>query len=231
MLKRALLIIVGVVAGGFWLQAQQTVNAPKAPTVIAPAAGGSISTRWPLVTVTSPIDAQFSWVNQGGASVDVTSAGIYLQAPVAASTNLRVRVKSAPATPYTITAAFVSTLVTASLQDAGLVFRESSTGKMVVFQLASLGTYVTTASGPTALVTNLMGPLGLTGSWPAFWRIADDGVNLTYSQSIDGAHFVALYQASRTGYLTGGPDQVGFFVNEQTNTYVAGMLLLSWSQS
>src|SRR6266446_5233542 len=58
---------------------------------------------------TAPVDGDYAWINQGGASVTVNANGsICLYAP-ATGDSLRVRKKAAPATPYTMTAGFMAT--------------------------------------------------------------------------------------------------------------------------
>jgi hypothetical protein len=47
--------------------------------------------------------------------------------------------------------------------------------------------------------------------------------------STDGQNFKVIHTVGRTDFLTA--DQVGFFVNDQSNTIAAGMTLLSWKQA
>jgi len=193
---------------------------------------GSAWVPWgPLFPMTAPIDGDFAWVNQGGASVSTTNGGVYLEAPISASKNFRIRVKTAPATPYTITTAFLPAQLGVLAQFTGLCFRQTSDGKLMGFYIISTTTNVTLSvtslDSPTVGNTNLR-----QIEWPprslVWLRIADDGTNRKYSYSADGQHFVEVYSELRTTFLTA--DQVGFLVNDETNVYTVGMMLLSWAQ-
>ena len=193
---------------------------------------GSAWAPWgPIFPMTPPVNGDFSWVNQGGATVSASKGGIFLYGPKGSSTNHRCRVKTAPSTPYTITAAFLAGVATANYQEAGLLFRESSTGKMVNFKIVyPIGVAVAKVTNETTNLANLS-YVGLWNTQPLFWRIADNGTNLIFSWSYDGQNFIEFYSVSRTSHMAGGPNQVGFFVNDESNVVDVGMTLLSWKQA
>lgn len=188
----------------------------------------------PLFPFTAPVDGDFSWTNQGGASVVTTQGGIYLLAPANAGASLRIRRKAAPSTPYTITAAFAASILNLSNQRAGLCFRQSSDGKLVIFYLLATNaaftlqtdkfTNETTGSATySSIAANAMrGPV-------VFLRIADNGTNRICSYSTDGQNWIQIHSVGRTDFLTA--DQVGFFVSEESNSVAAGMTLLSWKEA
>src|SRR5437763_9881287 len=68
--------------------------------------GASVYAAWgPIFPLAVPDDASYSWVNQSTATVTTTKGGIHLLQPAGSTgTNASLRVKSAPATPYTLTA-------------------------------------------------------------------------------------------------------------------------------
>jgi hypothetical protein len=57
-----------------------------------------------------PAVASWTWVNQGSATAVDSNAGVYLQCDAVNTDNYRILVKTAPSTPYTITAAFSAIL-------------------------------------------------------------------------------------------------------------------------
>lgn len=182
---------------------------------------------------TPPVSGDFSWVNQGSATVDTTYGGVYLEAPVSASANLRCRVKSAPSAPYTITAWF-RTFFVIGTQAAGLCFRQSSDGKIHVFWVLhsnSNSMYLISAKYSSATAYSADYTARQVGTRPgSMWlRIADDNSNRICSYSIDGQHWIVFDTQTRTNYLTA--DQVGFLVDEETNTLKAGMMLASWKEA
>jgi hypothetical protein len=194
---------------------------------------GSAWVPWgPIFPFTPPVDGDFSWVNQGSATVSTTNGGIYLYDPTAdASANLRCRVKSAPSTPYTVTAAILMDPIVVANHNGGLLFRESGTGELVLFgMLQATGSLLqvdnwNSASAFNANVVNVS-----TRSSALVWlRIADNGTNRICSVSSDGQNWITVSTVARTTFLTA--DQIGFFVAARNATYPMGMTLLSWKEA
>ena len=184
----------------------------------------------PLFPCTAPVDGDFAWINQGDASVSTTNGGIFLSAPSNGSHNVRVRKKSAPATPYTVTAMFLPRLLDVVVA-AGLCFRQSSDGKLHTFGVAYGGVTLFASqkhTSPTSFSANYTTvAVRETGS-PLFLRIADDGSNRICSWSMDGQNWIALHTVGRTDFLTA--DEVGFFITPST-TVVSAMTLISWKEA
>lgn len=197
--------------------------------------GVSLWVPWgPIFPLTLPIDGDFGWVNQGGATVDATKGGVYLLGPANGSIGWRARVKAAPATPYVITAALLLDGLSADFHQVGLCFRESSTGRLHVFtiqtnpaadlpQLSSIKYTNETTFSATYLQARYQ-PMR-----PLWLRIADNGVNRICSYSPDGQNWQVFHSVSRTDFLTA--NQVGFAVNPENATFGVGLSLLSWRQS
>jgi hypothetical protein len=187
----------------------------------------------PLFPMTAPVDGDFAWINQGGASVVTTFGGIYLTTPLSASVNYRIRKKAAPSTPYTITAWLLHNLTNVSNQSCGICFRQSSDGKLVIFALDasatgfSLGVFKFT--NPTTFSATYVSRAAFALGPQICLRIADNATNRICSVSTDGQNFKDIHSVGRTDFLTA--DEVGFFVNDQSNTIAAGMTLLSWKQA
>lgn len=200
---------------------------------------GSAFAGWgPVYPFTPPDDSLFSWVNQGSASLSLTSGGIYVQDPAHSGENWRIRKYTAPATPYVITAAF-SALLMANAK-AGIGFRQSSDGKLAAlifemtggnFQIASQKmtnptTYsanysTSTGQGPAVCITK--------GGSLCWFRIADNGTNRICSLSLNGQNWIVFHTVSRTDFLTA--DEVFFFINAGSTSADAAIQLMSWVQS
>lgn len=145
------------------------------------------------------------------------------------------RYRAAPATPYTITALMLVTIIHKAYQGYGLAFRQSSDGKLhanlmiaidlglTVFDLRS--TKFPTSAG--AAIDYLVTKYGAQLAW---FRISDTGVNRVCFVSSDGINFIQTHTIARTDYLTA--DQVGFYVSKQ-NLAVPNfgpiVRLLSWA--
>jgi hypothetical protein len=187
----------------------------------------------PLFQMTAPVDGDFAWINQGGASVVTTFGGIHLTTPLSATVNYRIRKKAAPSTPYTITAWLLHNMTNVSNQSCGVCFRQSSDGKLVIFALDasatgfSLGVFKFT--NPTTFSATYVSRAALALGPQICLRIADNGTNRICSVSTDGQNFKDIHSVGRTDFLTA--DEVGVFVNDQSNTIASAMTLLSWKQA
>ncbi len=199
---------------------------------------GSAWVPWgPIYAMTQPVDGDFAWINQGGASVDASKGGIYLLGPASTTTSLRLRVKAKSA-PYTITAAFLMTCPTIDFVECGLAFRQSSDGKLAVLMLSSDASQSTgwfMASRKWASPTSFSGNYVTATMQPpaigavVWFQLSDDSTNRIVRFSSDGQNWTVFHSVGRTDFLTA--DQVGFYVNAQNATYGVGMTLLSWKET
>lgn len=195
---------------------------------------GSAWAPWgPIFPLTAPVSGDFAWVNQGGASVDTTYGGIYLLAPATAGTSWRIRKKTAPSTPYTITAAFLASAAALDNAYQCIGFRESSSGKLVTFGLqASTGSHlkVDKYTDETTFSATYLDAIARFGGGSAIWlRIADNGTNRICSVSPDGRHWTVVHTVGRTDFLTA--NEVFFACQAQNASYDADMTLISWAQA
>lgn len=195
---------------------------------------GSAWVPWgPVFPMTAPDDTGFSWVNQGSASVVTTNGGICLVGQVDSTLNVRLRVKTAPSPPYTVTAYLMPRLLDINQHIAGICWRESGTGELGLFGIDTNGTGVlldfNNMNSPTSFnsapFSNLIGTIP-SGIW---LRLEDDNTNRKLHWSWDGVNFMQVYSVARTTFLT--PNQVGFYVGDTSNTYVPAATLLSWKEA
>jgi hypothetical protein len=183
--------------------------------------------------LTRPVTGDFAWVNQGSSTVTHDAGFAYLVAAGAASPNLRLRVKTAPATPYTITGVVVARHNgTAGL--AGLCWRQSSDGKVITMALGGSGVntlLVTKYTSETVLSAAYATVNVLSPAAPAFWflRIQDNGTNRISSYSIDGYNWIVVHTVVRTDFMTA--DQVGWFVNANAVGQDSQASLFHWEQT
>jgi hypothetical protein len=203
---------------------------------------GSAWVPWgPLFPLTAPPTAGWSWVNQGSspaAAVDTSKGGLSLSVDAAAAA-FRMYVRSAPATPYTITAALLFDFFPTDYVNAGLVFYESGTGKIVNFSQIHNGTNSTffrvgkmnsVTSFNSVYVDQSMSDIPCFGPF-VMVQLSDDGTNRVCRFSTDGGlHFQQLHSVGRTDFLAGGANQIGLYVESHATKHV-GVTLLSWAQS
>lgn len=178
-----------------------------------------------------PDDTGFGWVNQGSSTL-TTSAGAFVMKAVAGEGSFHIRSKTAPATPYTVTAAFRASLAGNQFPGVVLLHRQSSDGK-----LRNVGFFMD--SGAVLSVDNFTNPTtfssrpvnagaGMVNQVGVFWlRLSDDGTNVKYYFSHDGRNFIQLYSVGRTTFLT--PDQIGWAVKSHSgSSFDSYGTLLSW---
>lgn len=193
---------------------------------------GSAWVPWgPTFPMTQPVNGDFSWVNQGGASVSTTNGGICLTVPSNSGNSLRLRVKTAPATPYTVTAHLIGSFFPGQYKGFGIVFRQSSDGKITpitVYDQAgdnyiAVGKWTDTSTFSANYVAS-----SLPGARSIFLRMSDDGTNRKSYISHDGVNFVLVHSVSRTDFLTA--DQIGWFGNCDTTQSDGYVTLTSWKE-
>lgn len=186
----------------------------------------------PIFPMVEPVSGDYAWINQGSASLNTTPGGIYLLAPAtgAGTPSVVIRKKAAPSTPYTITAAFIPQLTTASGLSVGVGWRQSSDGKLVYIALdiggAALNVYKFTS--PTVFSATYAG-VAILAVWPLFVRFTDNGTNRIVSWSRDGQNFLQIHSVGRTDFLTA--DEVMFAAQAQLASGNAAMTLLSWKET
>ncbi len=191
----------------------------------------------PVFPVIPPINGDFAWVNQGGATLDTAQGSVFLLSGLDASTSWRMRTKAAPATPYTITIGFIPHLWRfAGPSRVALIWRESGGGTFTTMELTFNSAPATPdiSFNKWAGPTSFSGSYGSTGSYvpfaPLHWyRFGDTGTNRTASVSIDGRHWEQIFTIGRTDFLT--PDEIGFGVDANSATYHAGINLISWEET
>lgn len=196
---------------------------------------GSAWAPWgPIFPMTPPVNGDFAWANQGGASVDTTYGGVYLLSPASAGNNMRVRQKAVPSLPYTITAAFLADHMTVQFPSAGIgwsdgtkyaVIRTTPDTAAVPYLFICSSKWSTTtafSANYTQVGRHLFGSI-------VWFRITEDNTNRTTYFSMDGQHWTQIHQVGRTDFLTA--TQVLFFVESNNATWPAGMLLLHWKQT
>jgi hypothetical protein len=202
---------------------------------------GDVWDSWgPLFELYEPDEVGYAWVNQQTATTDVTYGGVLLSspAPLLAGDNINIRVKTAPATPYTIKAGFIPTLYPADQTSCGLIFRETATSRVIFFRLmfdtastskTDLVLSVDRYTNPTTLSANYKVATANIIKSPLFWfSITDDGVDLTFSYSNDNIDYTEFFQSARNNFFAVGPDEVGYAINSNTTSGNAIMALLSW---
>jgi hypothetical protein len=192
-----------------------------------PAAGTGLFRQVMSPTPTSASTGLGTWLNQGAAAVSDSATGMTIDSPLSATTNLRGRYKSAPASPYTITALLGAT----GSSFAGIGWYDG-TAKLQVLSIESLILRVRQFTNPTTLSAVNFSSFSNFYTASVWLRLQDDGTTVSFSFSQDGINFMSVYSiAKASGFLgASGYSNVVFFVVPPTNARGISTLL-SWSQN
>ncbi len=176
--------------------------------------------------VVPPVPADFTWVNQGDASLSTASGGLTVSGPGNASTNLRIQKKTAPTAPWTATTLIAAFTGAADNHRAGILMRENATGKLLSISTgggatSNAGIAVDRWNSATSFnaqpkATNIPVQNFQSGLW---LRAVYDSTNVKFFFSPDGFIWSEYYSESKTSFFTTAPDEVGLFINvEGTGT-------------
>lgn len=203
---------------------------------IASSGGGGGAANVTAVAITNyPIAANFTWQNQGTATVSGgSSSPMLMQIAASAADSLKIQEIAAPATPYSITAYMDINFRFNNFAWAGLIIRDSSTGKLVSFgftmQNQILFSYdkwnSVTSFNSQVTLSDFDG--SLPGPLPRVLKVRDDGTNFVFSVSWDKVNFITLQTISRTDFLT-TPDHIGWYGNSR-NSWPVYVNLWLWEQ-
>lgn len=184
---------------------------------------------------TSLTVASFAWLNQGGATAsDYESGGVYMFAPQNTGDSLRILTKSAPGTPYTLTAAIRFGLSADSATSVlsgdlcGIAFRENATSKISLIGVGGNATLTQQeyTDATTFSFTNAVQSWRFDG--PIWLQLENDGTNLNFAYSIDGINWIQLYTELVADFFTTAPDELCMFINNSKNQADSQMSVLSW---
>jgi hypothetical protein len=183
---------------------ERLLQSPTAGEARSPSGVSGADFYGPLWKLGDPTVPSWVWQNQRGASVVQTNGIVHISAP-STTTNVRSRLIAAPGTPYTMTALLRQRYrVATNTQYAGLVFRESSTGKLYMFYVHAGGILQTVKfSNDTTFSAGPVINVALPGAAGDFhWlRVTDDNTNLRFAVSLDGVNFTEYGTEGRTALI------------------------------
>lgn len=175
--------------------------------------------------------SDFTWANQGTSAAVDQDGGIKLTIP-GSTRQMRVLYRTAPATPYTVDMAFYLGSISLDAQLAG-GFTVGDGTKWSNLSYYPVDYKLAMVDWPSATGTPAAGAdSGQIMIPPMIWiKFTDDGANHTYSWSPDGGNWQVVHSQSRTDYLSGGGDRVGFFMDNGGDTDSHGFfgMLKHWS--
>ncbi len=171
---------------------------------------------------TPPPLTSWSWDNQGTSSVDETGPGILLTSTTVAS-GLRIRYRTAPATPYTISAALYIDFRSGADVAADFGFRDSA-GKLILWHMAVGGVaYVfkfTNSTTPVAAYNSFTSSQMFYDN-PVWLQITDDGTNLIFRWRLGNSGWQTFVTSARNNFFATAPNAIAWgSYNNNGATYV-----------
>ena len=186
-------------------------------------------------TPTSANTGLSNWLNQGSATVSDSPVGVMINAP-STSGAITARYMAAPTAPYKITALVAGTHTATSYNGIGIGWYDGVNKLHVISYTISNSNglpffEVSKWNSPTSYSSDDFTGTTMILAQPTWVQIADDGTNVSFAFSEDGANFLTIYSVAKaSGWLgASGYQNVIFYVNPQGGQTLA--TLMSWVQN
>lgn len=196
---------------------------------------GAAWANWgPVFPLTTPVDPG-TWVNQLGATLATTKDSLYLYCAHQNASSIHARVQSIHAAPYTYTFGCLPLLGAGTNNSVGFCWRNSGSSKLVTVGLYwTAGSVIDLAifkwTNETTFSASYLDQVHSQQYGPLVWlQLQDDSTNRIVSISADGQNFIQVHAVGRTDFITA--DQIGIFVDPESNTFDAAMTVVSMKQT
>lgn len=178
--------------------------------------------------------SRWKWFNPGSATATLGNSLLTLQDPANPGNDTRAIYQNVPSSPWTVVTKVVAMdmLSYANWAQVGLVVVDGS-GKAITCDLSVRSTNPTfgfefsnwssgSAWNSFASSSGIVGTMSSV-TFPLWFKVQDDGTNITCSFSRTGALFFTIGSASRTAWLSSGPTGVGLLIGSNgSNSVVNG---------
>lgn len=205
------------------------VSLTSAAEIYLTAAAQDLYTGALYPKLTRPRNGDFSDINTPTVAVNANGGVSIISG---SSGGVRARVKTLPTPPFTITAAFLMHFYKATDQEAGILLRQTSDGKLFSHGFYSNNTAVGVASRDYTNVTTVSGTnanFDQPSTFGLVWlQLTDNNTNNILKWGYDGYTWQTLLTESRTMFITA--DQVGFYART-TNSNSCTATMVSWAQT
>ncbi|WP_147377801.1 hypothetical protein [Mesorhizobium waimense] len=200
------------------------------------ASGAGLYSQVMSTTPTSAGTGLTTWLNQGSGVVTDSAVGMCIDVPSSGSTaNFSGRYMAAPMPPYKITTLVAVTRNSSSFSGVGIGWYDgigklhtlnytTNGGGAPIFQVLRWTNVTTVSAVDVASSANAF-------PQPVWLQIADDGTNVSFSFSQDGANFLPIFSVAKaSGFLgSSGYSNIIFGINPQGSRTLG--TVMSWRQN
>jgi len=177
---------------------------------------------------TTPIDANFVWLNQGtGSRVVNPNGSIYMLSPANASIASRGYMIACPATPYIITARLAFGILDVGSACAGLAWGDNVGSKLHSLHRFSPFIQVNRLTYTAFSSNDASVSMGIASNDFNWMQLEDNGTNRIFRVGIDGFNWIQIFSTGRTTHLT--PTHVGLYLDSHNATWPTGVNLHSFA--
>ncbi len=210
---------------------ERFLQSPDSGAIAAPSGVSGGSYFGPVNSITPFDDTGFSWLNQGSATFSVVNGTAHLVVPQNSGQAIRGRVKSMSGSAQTFTVLFDTIMENSASQAAMFGFRESGTGKILVFRLEQATVRV--SNGTTTIAGDIYAKNWNNGrAHSRIWlQVEYDTTNVKFRFSWDGVNYLEVLSETKGTHFTTAPDQVCFLGYDQNNSSFLHINLLSYKES
>lgn len=196
---------------------------------IADLAGRGLFRRSISATPTLSSTGLATWFNQGSASVADSDAGVLLTIPAESNLDrVRGRYKTAPSTPYTITA-LVGSVMFGNPVMAGIGWHDGTKVQEIDLRNSGAGwvIFVSSWTNSNTFSADNAGSVVAPAN-PLWLRLADNGTTVSFQYSADGVNFYTRYSVAKaSGFLgSSGYSNILFFGNMKNGFTGNGLVTL-----
>jgi hypothetical protein len=178
-----------------------------------------------------------NWLNQGTSTVADAAAGITLNVPPSGATvaNVTARTMAAPSTPYAIRTLIAATRSSNSSNAVGIGWYDGTNKLHLVTLTTANGAVpileVTKWNSPTSYNAADFTSFGNGFPQPIWLEVRDDGTNVAFAFSQDGANYLTVFTVAKASGFLGatGYSNLVFAVNPRGTSQTIGTIL-SWTQ-
>jgi hypothetical protein len=172
----------------------------------------------------APKLADFTWLNQNGASASDTSAGLTMSSPDQGQPSCNTLIKSAPA--FSSVTAFVTAAgAPGNYSNQPLMVRNSSNGRFFIISKQGELFFVGYSDNLNGGFSWPFVNYGMTGD-PVWFRWRVSGGNLVLDLSSEGVVWCPTYSVALASWI-GGVDQVGLYVDAGAGNNSGSPLLIN----